>query len=107
METSATSVTSTATMIAPKRAVMIDDPTQPITHLADTDPEALVNPPQAARAKRVQRKRTKSEPIDRTVPEKAPVTCSTCRITYLPSAIPPASVLSEGWVCDICQRTLG
>ena len=107
METPATSVASTATMIAPKRAVMIDDPTRAIIHLADTDPEALAHPSQAARARRGHRKPTKSVPSDQAVPEKAPVTCSTCRITYLPSAIPPASVLSEGWVCDICQRTLG
>lgn len=107
METPATSVASTATMIAPKHAVMIDDPTRAITHIADTHEEALAHPSQAARAKRGQRRPTVSEPIDRAAPAQAPVTCSTCRITYLPSATPPASISSEDWVCDICQRSLG
>jgi hypothetical protein len=63
-------------MIAPKRAVMIDDPTPAITVPADRSPDA-------------------------------PLTCSTCRITYLPSALPPASTPSEDWVCDRCHPTLG
>ena len=106
METPAISVASTGTMFAPKRAVMIDDPTRAIIRLADTDPEALAHPSQAARAKRGQRTRTKSVPGDRVVPEESPITCSTCRVIYLPSAIPPASASTEGWICDNCQRTL-
>ena len=107
METPATSVASTATMIAPKRAVMIDDPTRAIIHLAGTDRDVLAQPSQAARAKRGQRRRTKSEPVDLTVPEKAPVTCSACRMTYLPSAIPPDSTTHGNWACDICHQNLG
>ena len=106
METPATSVVSTATMIAPKRAVMIDS-TRAVTHRGDTDPAVLAHPSQSARARRGQRTRTRSESVDRTVHEKAPVTCSTCRTTYLPSAIPLASTSPEGWVCDVCQGTLG
>ena len=107
METPAISVASTGTMIAPKRAVMIDDPIRAITVLADPESEALAHPSQTARTKRGQRTRTKSLPVDPPVPEKAPVTCPICRMTYLPSAIPPASTSSEEWVCDGCQRTLG
>lgn len=107
METPATSVAPTATLIAPKRAVMIDDLTRAITVLADADSEAMAHPSQAARAKRGHGRRTKSLPVDQSVPEDAPVTCSTCRMTYLPSAIPPHSASSADWVCDGCQRTLG
>lgn len=108
METPAISVASTGTMFAPKRAVMIDDPTRALTVLADLESEALAHPSQTARAKRGQRTRTKYVPGDRVVPEEAPVTCSTCRIIYLPSAIPPASASAstEGWICDNCQRSL-
>lgn len=99
METPATSVPSMATMIAPKRVVMIDDPNRAITHLADIDLRVLDHPSQAAGAKRRQRRRTKSMLRDQRVLGKAPVSCSTCRITYLPSAIPAPSPSSEGWVC--------
>ena len=107
METPAISVASTGTMFAPKRAVMIDDPTGATTVLADPESQALAHPSQTARTKRGQRTRTKSLPVGPPVPEKTPVTCHICRITYLPAAIPPASTSSEAWVCDICQRALG
>lgn len=101
VETPATSVASTATMIAPKRVVMIDDPARANTQLpAGLGP--LAHPSHAPGAKRGQRRR-----VSWVAPERAPVTCSTCRVTYLPSAVPSASTSSEDWVCDVCQRTLG
>lgn len=94
-------------MIAAKRAVMIDDPIQTITHVAGTGLEALGHPSQAARGKRGQRRWAKPVPVDRLVPEKASFTCSTCRITFLPFVIGSASTSSEEWVCDICLKALG
>lgn len=93
-------------MIAPKHAVMIDDPIRAITCLVGTGPEALAHPSRA-HAKRGQRRQTKFVPVERPVSAVTPVTCSTCRMTYLPSTIPPASTSSEDWVCDICQKALG
>ena len=58
MEAPTTSAGSAVTLIAPKRAVMID-------------PGRL--------------------------------TCCSCRITYLPSAVPPLEVVPEDWVCDRCR----
>ena len=107
METPAISAPSTATMIVPKRVVMIDNPKRAITHLADIDPLALDHPSQAPRAKSGERRRTKSMLRAQRVRGKASVTCSVCRVTYLPSATPAASASSEGWVCGTCQRTLG
>ena len=107
METPATSVVSTGTMIAPKRAVMIDDLTRSITIVADPHTDAWAHPSQTVHAKRTQGKKIRSRPGDRPIPENRPVTCSTCRMTYLPSAIPPASTPLEDWVCDSCQGVLG
>lgn len=107
MEAPAKSVTSTVTMIAPKHAVMIDDPAWPITHLVDPGSEAFAHPSQRARAERGQGSGTEAMPADRPALEKGPVTCSTCRMTYLPSAVPPASTPAEDWVCDGCRATLG
>lgn len=106
METPATSDDSTVTMIAPKRAVMIDDPTRAFTPLAHPGPEALAHPAHTSRASGGQARRAKSLPDGRRVPKKAPVTCCTCRVTYLPSAISPASTSPEDWVCDICRPTV-
>ncbi len=97
METPATSAASAGTMVATKRAVMIDDPFRGI---------ALAHPSQSVRAERG-RRRTRSVQLDRPVPEHAPITCSTCRMTFLPSAAPPAATSSEGWVCDLCRTDIG
>lgn len=105
METPATAVAPPGTMIAPKRAVMIDDLARAIAVRADSDSEAMARPSHPAGAKRGHGRRSNSLPVDRPVPENAPVTCSTCRMTYLPSAIPD-SASSRGWVCDGCQRIL-
>ena len=107
VETPATSVVSTATMIAPKCVVMIDHPDRAITQLADADPGPLAHPSRPAGAGREPRRRVKSWAVDEPVLEQAPMTCSTCRVTYLPSAISSASTSSEDWVCDLCNRTFG
>lgn len=106
METPSASVVSADTMIAPKRAVMIDDPIQTTTHLAGTGPEALGHPSQADNGRRGHRRRAKRAPVDRLVPDRASFTCSTCRITFLPFAIAPVSTSSEDWVCDICLKVV-
>lgn len=106
MEAPTTSVTSTATMIAPKRAVMIDDLVEAISLDADAGSETLGHPSQMSRAEGGQKRRTGSRPLARPARDHASVTCSTCRITYLPSALPPPSA-TEVRVCDSCQQTLG
>lgn len=106
METPSTSVASADTMIAPKRAVMIDGPIQTITYLAGTGTEASGHPSQAARGGREQRRRAKLIPVDRLVPHRASFTCSTCRITFLPFAVSSASTSPGDWVCDLCLKAL-
>lgn len=114
MEAPTTSVTETATMIAPKRSVMIDDPARAITHTADpaagaADPasKAAAHPSQPPAAEGGKRRRTLSRLIARPARKHASITCSTCRITYLPSALPPPSTPPHARVCDSCQQTLG
>ena len=107
METPAKSVVLTATMIAPKRAVMIDDLTRSITDFAEPDTEGLAHPSRTARAKRGQDARIKSPSADRAAHHHGPVTCSACRITYLPSARPATPGAPGDWVCDGCQQPLG
>lgn len=106
METTATSIASTATMIAPKRAVMIADPTRAIVDVADPGTAAIAHPSQATCGECEHARRTNSLSVNPAVPERAPVTCSTCHMTYLPSAIPSPSASSEDWLCDGCQRNL-
>jgi hypothetical protein len=36
----------------------------------------------------------------------APITCGTCRVTYLTSVPLPASVKAEQWVCSVCLHDL-
>lgn len=94
-------------MIAAKRAVMIDNLAQAINDLADPSPEDPRHPSLAPRVHPEQRTRTNSLSADRPTHESAPITCSTCRLTYLPSAIPAASRHPEDWLCDGCQQSLG
>ena len=107
MEAPTTSVTSVATLIAPKRAVMIDDQARAITPIADRDSESLAHPSTTAATKRGAGRQKKFLPVARRSSEYASVTCSTCRITYLPSAVAAAPALPQGRVCDNCQQTLG
>lgn len=37
---------------------------------------------------------------------RAPITCTTCRVTYIAVAVPP-SVAPEVWVCDVCLSQPG
>lgn len=94
-------------MIAPKRAVMIDNLGWAINDLADTFPEERDDPSLAHPTHPRQRTRNKSLSADRAAPESAPITCSVCRLTYLPTAVPPASHPAKEWVCDGCQQSLG
>lgn len=94
-------------MIAPKHAFMTDDPARAITLAADPGAGALEHPSQMARAKRGQRRQTRSLPLARPLPGYAAATCATCRITYLPSAMPPQSTPLQERACDNCQQTLG
>lgn len=105
METPTTSVTSTATMIAPKRVVMIDDMSRSITSLTDPEAPAQARSSQTARTKHRRARQTASYSAGQPVHGKVPVTCSTCRMSYLPSAISPATSLSDR-VCDNCQQPL-
>jgi hypothetical protein len=36
----------------------------------------------------------------------APITCGTCRVTYLTPVPLPASVKAEPWVCSVCLHAL-
>lgn len=94
-------------MIAPKRAVMIDNLARRINDLPDASPENEAHPSQAPRAHPGQRTLTDCLSADRPAHESVPVTCSTCRLTYLPSAAPAASRPGEDWVCEACQQRLG
>ena len=107
MEAPTTSAMLPITMIAPKRAVMIDNLARAIKDSSDTSPEELDDPSLAHPACPQQPTRTESRSADRGGPESGPITCSACRVTYLPAAVPSASNLREGWVCDGCQQSLG
>ena len=107
MEAPATSAGSAPTMIATKRAVMIDNLARTIHDVADASPEDLAHPSLAPRSQAGQRTRPKSLSADRPVHESVPITCSACRMTYLPTAVPAASDPPEDWVCDGCQQSMG
>ena len=94
-------------MIATKRAVMIDNLARTIHDVADSSPEDLAHPSLAPRSRPGQRTRPKSLSADRPVHESVPITCPTCRMTYLPTAVPAASDPPEDWVCDGCQQSMG
>jgi hypothetical protein len=93
-------------MIAPKRAVMIHNLARAINDSADISPEDQVHPSLASHSQPGQKTRTRSLSADHPAHESAPITCSTCRMTYLPSAVPAASAPPEDWVCDGCQQSL-
>lgn len=107
MEAPTTSATLAITMIAPKRAVMIDNLAWAVSDVSGTSPEDPDDPSLAHPARPRQRTRTRSLSADRGAPESAPITCSACRLTYLPTAVPSASRRPTGWVCDGCQQNLG
>jgi hypothetical protein len=107
MEAPTTSAASAITMIAPKRAVMIDNLARAISDLADTSPKDLAHPSLGPRAHPEQKTRTKFLSANRPAHESVPVTCSTCGMTYLPTAVPAASDPPEDWVCDGCHQSLG
>lgn len=109
MEAPTPSETSAVTMIAPKFAVMIDDLSRvTLNDVADPSPDELGHPSGSARGRALARRRTKSRSEHPSVPVSGPMTCSTCRITYLPTAVPPLSVAPGDWDCDRCAgRTSG
>lgn len=100
MEAPTTSSTQAITMVAAKRAVMIDNLTQAINADPELSQDDRVHP---AFGSSTRRPRTRSSAAG----GSAPITCSNCRMTYLPSAVPPASPAPRGWVCDGCEQTLG
>lgn len=105
MEAPTTSAVSGIRIIAPKRAVTIDNLARAINDLADTplgDPDNLSLAP----SPHPEQRRTKALSADRLTHGSAPITCSTCRLTYLPAAVPAASRPGEDWVCDGCQQSL-
>jgi hypothetical protein len=107
MEAPTTSAASAITMIAPKRAVMIDDLASANSDLPDSSPKDLVHPSLRPRAHPEQWTRTKFLSADRPDYESVPITCSTCSMTYLPTAVPAASDPLEEWACDGCHQSLG
>ncbi|MDE3203583.1 MAG: hypothetical protein KGQ66_05110 [Acidobacteriota bacterium] len=91
------------TLIAPKRAVLIDDPGQPILEdLLEASPGTMAHPSEST-GSRAGRTRTRSGSRRRAVGESVAMTCCSCRITYLPTAISSPAVLAEEWVCDGCR----
>ncbi len=103
MEAPTTSAASAVTMIAPKRAVMIDHLSRAILN-DQSSLDLTAHPSESARARPVAKRRTKLPSQDRAVRESGPLTCSTCQITYLPSAVPTLTVAPEDWDCDRCAR---
>jgi hypothetical protein len=105
MEAPVTSAPSAVTMIAPKRAVMIDDLSRAVLDdLAHPSTKQTAHPSESARVRPAKR-RTKSQSGDRVVRESGPITCCSCRITYLPKAVPQLTVVPEDWICDRCRTS--
>ena len=94
-------------MIAPKRAIMIDNLARAINDHAETSPEDPAHRSLTPRVHPAQGRRTKSLSGDRPPRESVPITCSTCGLTYLPTAVPAASHPLEEWLCGGCQQSLG
>ena len=107
MEAPTTSAAPAITMIVPKRVVMVDDVAQPVNDLSYASPEHPDRRSLAHPANSRQRTRTKSTSADRPAHESAPISCPTCRLTYLPLAVSAASHLLKEWVCDGCRQSLG
>ncbi len=103
MEAPRTSAASAVTLIAPKRAVLIDDPGQPILgDLLEPSVGTMVHPSESTRSPAA-RTRTRSGSRRRAVGESVAMTCCSCHITYLPTAASPPAVFAEEWVCDWCR----
>jgi hypothetical protein len=95
-------------MIAPKRAVMIDNLSRTVLDdIAHPGPEQTAHPSESACVRPKAKRRTKSQSRDRAVRESGRITCCSCRITYLPTAVPPLKVVPEDWVCFRAASDLG
>jgi hypothetical protein len=91
-------------MIAPKRAVMIDHLSRAILNdIAQPSPEQTGHASESDRARAVARRRTKFSSRGRPLRQSRPLTCSTCQIAYLPTAVSPPTVALEDWACDRCR----
>jgi hypothetical protein len=91
------------TSIAPKRAVMIDNLTEVLLDdFADASMDRLAHPSQPSRSRTRRRTQTRFGATDRPGHRCPPITCSTCRVTYLTGVDLPASVSPDGWVCGVC-----
>jgi hypothetical protein len=100
MEAPTTSSVEAVTMIAPKRAIMIDKLARAVNATPELSPEDQIHPAFGSRG-------PNSRAADRRARVSALTTCSTCRMTYLPSAVPQASLASRDPVCDGCEQSLG
>jgi hypothetical protein len=107
MEAPTTSANSAVTLIALKRAIMIDALSQPVIDDGDSPPGAQFHPSRATRAQAGGRGWDGPDSATGPVRATAPVTCPTCRMTYLPTAMPAASAPTQDWVCVGCQQILG
>jgi len=108
METPATSASSDATMIAPRRSVMIDKMSRAFLDdvangVADPSSAQTAHPSVPRRVRPVARRRNASPRRDSAVSGSGPITCCNCRITYLPGAVAPPTVALEDWVCERCS----
>jgi hypothetical protein len=90
-------------MIAPKRTVMIDEECRTVLDEgAPPGPERAAHPSEYAGASSRSRTRARSGSREWAVRGSGRMTCSSCRITYLPGAVPPLEAAPEDWVCARC-----
>ena len=106
MEAPTSSAVSATTMIAAKRAVMVDHLLRAINDVAYTNPDDREQLSPVYPTRSGHRPRAKSRSADRPARE-SPLTCANCRLTYLPFAVPAASGPHKDRLCDGCQQSLG
>jgi hypothetical protein len=95
------------TSVAPKQAVMIDNLTKVILDGdADASMDRLAHPSHPSRLRTRRRTQARFRSADHRTRRCPPITCSTCRVTYLTVVGLPASVSPEGWVCGVCLGDL-
>lgn len=94
-------------MIAAKRVVMIDDLVPAFNAIAELSPGDQTHPAFGSRARSRPRARARVSGDARLARRSGLITCATCRMTYLPSAVPPAPLSGEAWVCHGCEQKLG
>jgi hypothetical protein len=91
------------TSIAPKRAVMIDDLTKVgLDGAADSSTEHLADPSRPSRVRSRRRTKAKFGAAEGLARLCSPITCSTCRVSYLTVVGLSESDSPNGWVCAVC-----